>query len=104
MPWYDPFGWFLKPEDLKGIVLHCDNPSCREIIQNSTLVYDSKRGEVYHDGECHTDAELLSGFTENRQMIGGIFNHSYISLDKARELFKRGKLNQASKLENKASA
>ena len=104
MAWYDPFGWFLKPEDLKEIVLHCDNPSCRAPIQTSTMVYDSKRQEVYHDGGCHTDAELLSGFTENRQTIGQVTNHRYIDVDKAKNLFARGKLKQVSNLEGKTAS
>jgi len=78
--------------------LYCDNPQCGKVIEDEKITYDEERGEIYHVGECGTEATAIRSVRSGNIEIQNV---DYISPEKALILLKQRKLKQSEKLEEK---
>ncbi len=102
MTWYNPLTWFGKGEKRfngdESTPLYCANPQCKSPIFEEPLAYDKDNREVYHNGQCATFANALRALKSDCVVFS---NLDYITLDKAIDLLKKGKLKQTATLEEK---
>tara|TARA_Y100000310_G_scaffold342908_1_gene448187 strand:+ start:2910 stop:3218 length:309 start_codon:yes stop_codon:yes gene_type:complete len=101
MVWYNFFGWLSKTHETEenGIILYCDNPQCKDPIQEGSVTYDQNRREIYHAGDCGITANTHRALKLGNAVIGNV---TYISVEKASRFFRKGKLKQSKKLEERA--
>ena len=103
MEWYNPMSWFRTPMgNISGEQsLICDNPQCSSPIQGEPVAYNEEHREVYHNGNCATFAIAHRTLKSNEVTV--VANLDHISLDRALELLRTGKLSQSPKLEERLS-
>jgi len=98
MPWYNPLSWFGRQESQGELALYCDNHQCRLVIEEDKITYDEEHREIYHIGECGTEATVHRAFKSGSFEVQNV---DYISREKALKLLQAGKLSQSKKLEER---
>ncbi len=91
--WYDPRSWFKKAPEVPKEVLYCDNPQCRQLIDDKEIAYSGAEKEIYHIGDCALFASA------HRVVETGLFSYAnldYITINDALKLKSSGKLKQPS--------
>lgn len=100
MSFFSDVRLFLKEArtQRRNVVLHCDNPTCCEKIESGNVAYDKDSGEIYHgERECELYGEMHRFRVSGRMTLQ---RKEYISIEEAKELFLKRKLNQSKKIED----